>query len=106
MPNPDRALAPSAYLGGLMRKIVLLLLVATIAAAPADPASKGPVGPADYADEANWLCLPGRTDACASPDTVELGPDGYGAPGVTQDAPDPPADCFHLYPTAPRTPRF
>ena len=68
-----------------MKRAALLLLVATIAAAPADPAS-GPVGPADYADEANWLCLPGRTDACASPDTVELRPDGYGAPVVTRAA--------------------
>ena len=89
-----------------MRKIVLLLVVATIAAAPADPASKGPAGPADYADEANWLCLPGRTDACASPDTVELNPDGYGAPVVTQAAADPPADCFYLYPTVSRDAGF
>lgn len=89
-----------------MRKIVLLLLVATIAAAPADPASKGPSGPADYADDANWLCLPGRSDACASPDTVELNPDGYGAPVVTQAAADPPADCFYLYPTVSRDAGF
>ena len=87
-----------------MRKIALLLLVATIAAAPADPASDGPTGPADYANQANWLCLPGRTDACASPDTVELGPNGYGAPVVTQAAADPPADCFYLYPTVSRDP--
>jgi hypothetical protein len=89
-----------------MRKIVLLLLVATIAAAPADPASRGPIGPADYANEANWLCLPGRTDACASPDTVELNPDGYGAPVVTRAAADPPADCFYLYPTVSRDAGF
>ncbi len=88
-----------------MKRAALLLLVATIAAAPADPAS-GPVGPADYADEANWLCLPGRTDACASPDTVELRPDGYGAPVVTRAAANPPADCFYLYPTVSRDPGF
>ncbi len=89
-----------------MRKAALLLLVATIAAAPADPESKGPVGPADYSIEANWLCLPGRTDACASPDTVELGPNGYGAPVVTRVAADPPADCFYLYPTVSRDAGF
>lgn len=88
-----------------MRKAALLLLVATIAAAPADPAS-GPDGPADYADEANWLCLPGRDDACASPDTVALGPDGYGEPIVTRAAANPPADCFYLYPTVSRDPGF
>ena len=88
-----------------MRKAALLLLVATIAAAPADPAN-GPAGPADYADEANWLCLPGREDACASPDTVALGPDGYGAPIVTRAAANPPADCFYLYPTVSRDPGF
>ncbi len=89
-----------------MRKIALLLLVATIAAAPADPASSGPSGPADYADQANWLCLPGRTDACASPDTVELGPNGYGAEIVTRPAAEPAADCFYLYPTVSRDPGF
>ena len=89
-----------------MRKAALLLLVATIAAAPADPASDGPVGAADYAIEANWLCLPGRTDACASPDTVALGPNGYGAPIVTQAAVNPPADCFYLYPTVSRDAGF
>ena len=89
-----------------MRKFTLLLLVATVAAAPADPASDGPAGPADYADGANWLCLPGRTDACASPDTVLLGPEGYGAPVVTRAAANPPADCFYLYPTVSRDPGF
>lgn len=88
-----------------MRKAALLLLVATIAAAPADPAS-GPDGPADYADEANWLCLPGREDACASPDTVALGPNGYGDRIVTRAAANPPADCFYLYPTVSRDPGF
>jgi hypothetical protein len=89
-----------------MRKIALLLLVATVAAAPADPDSNGPAGPADYSDEANWLCLPGRTDACASPDTVELGPNGYGAPIVTEAAANPTADCFYIYPTVSRDPGF
>lgn len=89
-----------------MRKFTLLLLVATIAAAPADPASEGPAGPADYGDAANWLCLPGRTDACASPDTVELRPDGYGAPVVTRAAADPPVDCFYIYPTVSRDAGF
>ncbi len=89
-----------------MRKFTLLLLVATIAAAPADPASKGPAGAADYSDDANWLCLPGRTDACASPDTVELTPAGYGAPIMTRPAANPPADCFYLYPTVSRDPGF
>jgi hypothetical protein len=89
-----------------MRKFTLLLVVATIAAAPADPASDGPTGPADYADQANWLCLPGRADACVSPDTVELGPNGFGAPVVTPAAADPSADCFYIYPTVSRDPGF
>lgn len=101
-----RGNARAVHLGGPMRKAALLLLVATIAAAPADPESKGPSGPADYSNEANWLCLPGRTDACASPDTVELGPNGYGAPVVTRAAANPPADCFYLYPTVSRDAGF
>lgn len=89
-----------------MRKVALLLLVATIAAAPADPEANGPAGPADYSDAANWMCLPGRDDACASPDTVELGPNGYGAPVVTHAAANAPVDCFYLYPTVSRDAGF
>ncbi|MEA3011743.1 MAG: hypothetical protein QOD42_288 [Sphingomonadales bacterium] len=99
-----------------MTKTILLLLV-LCAAAPGHPkqsapAAPGPVSaasaavppaPADYADGANWLCLPGRDDACSRPlPTTILGPNGYGAAIPHAVAAAPPADCFYVYPTVSR----
>lgn len=66
------------------------------------PAAEAPA-PVDYASAANWVCLPGRQDACGAPQpTADLTPAGYGP--VTQSAPaaDPPIDCFYVYPTISR----
>jgi hypothetical protein len=72
------------------------------AAAPS-PAPTAATAPADYADGANWLCLPGRADACSSPlPTTTLGPNGYGAAVGHAAAANPPADCFYVYPTVSR----
>jgi hypothetical protein len=95
-----------------MKKTILLLLVLCGAApghsqqaAPPAPAP-GPAAataPADYADGANWLCLPGRDDACSRPlPTTTLGPAGYGAAIPHAAAANPPADCFYVYPTVSR----
>jgi hypothetical protein len=71
--------------------------------APASPSV--PSGPADYADGANWLCLPGRDDACSRPlPTTILGPNGYGAAVRHAAAANPPVDCFYVYPTVSRDP--
>jgi hypothetical protein len=98
-----------------MKKAVLLLLVLCGAApghikqsAPSAPAPAPAAAPApatDYSAGANWLCLPGRDDACARPlPTTLLGPDGYGAAVPHAVAADPPADCFYVYPTVSRDP--
>lgn len=61
------------------------------------------VAPADYAAPANWLCLPGRADACANPlPTVALNANGYGSVGRSVPAENPPFDCFYVYPTISR----
>lgn len=62
--------------------IPLLLAAATVVG----PASAAPAlaAPADYRQPANWLCRPGRQDACAE------GP---------LPASPPQADCFYVYPT-------
>ena len=56
---------------------------------------------AHYKDAANWLCLPGRLDACgADLDATELHADGTRV--VVRDNPAPAAesiDCFYVYPT-------
>ncbi|MFN3389857.1 MAG: DUF3089 domain-containing protein [Allosphingosinicella sp.] len=59
----------------------------------------------DYADPANWLCLPGRDDACGKPlPTTALNPNGYGSNGLATPAADPAVDCFYVYPTVSRDP--
>lgn len=54
----------------------------------------------DYADDSNWLCKPGRIDACASDQSVSvIGPDGFeGVEPLVPDS-DRPFDCFYVYPT-------
>ncbi|HEX3406363.1 MAG TPA: DUF3089 domain-containing protein, partial [Caulobacteraceae bacterium] len=59
----------------------------------------------DYADQANWLCWPGRDDACAADLTATV----VEADGATQIEkfqadPDAPIDCFYVYPTVSRDP--
>jgi len=86
----------------LAAALVLALLPTPVLAQEAAPASAAP----DYADQATWLCLPGRADdACARPlATADLNPEGYGP--VSEDAPavDPPIDCFYIYPTVSHDP--
>ena len=73
----------------------LLLSVAAAAAQPqAAPAA------VDYNLSKNWLCLPGRKDVCSTPlPTTALNASGYGSTGVSRVAPNPPVDCFYVYPT-------
>ena len=57
----------------------------------------------DYRQDFHWLCLPGRPDPCSSPlPTTALNPNGYGSVGRSSPAPDPPVDCFYVYPTVSR----
>ena len=57
----------------------------------------------DYAQEANWLCLPGREDPCGKPlPTTALNPNGFGSVGQSLPARNPPIDCFYVYPTVSR----
>jgi hypothetical protein len=58
-----------------------------------------------YADDAHWLCKPGRDDACS----VDLDATVVNADGSTEverqdPAEDPPIDCFYVYPTTSRDP--
>jgi len=54
----------------------------------------------DYSKDANWLCLPGRSDTCSTPlATTALNPNGYGSTGRNPVAKDAKIDCFYVYPT-------
>lgn len=78
----------------------LSFAVALLAATPAAAQTPAPV---DYTSNTSWLCLPGRSDICASPlATVDVNPAGYGARTTSTAAKAPPIDCFYVYPTVSR----
>lgn len=57
--------------------------------------------PIDYRDDANWLCRPGRSDACIPDATRTLvAHDRTMTREAIARAPAPKADCFYVYPTA------
>ncbi|HEX8389668.1 MAG TPA: DUF3089 domain-containing protein [Sphingomonas sp.] len=72
--------------------IVTALMLAAQAAGTAAP---------DYAQDANWLCRPGRADACAAPQDATLVAGGKARPRVERfrAAKAPQFDCFYVYPT-------
>lgn len=58
------------------------------------------VPPNDYAPGQNWLCRPGRRDACTIPrDATAVSADGTMAAQPFTAAINPEADCFYVYPT-------
>ena len=76
----------------------LLTAALVLSAAPVQ-AQTAPT-PNDYSDEKNWLCRPGRQDACA----VDLAATVVAADGTTTaepwtPEPNAPIDCFYVYPT-------
>jgi Protein of unknown function (DUF3089) len=71
----------------------------TSATQPGAAAAAAPA-PADYSLEANWLCRPGRADACAQDETATvLTADGRMAREAFTPRVDPAIDCFYVYPT-------
>ena len=75
------------------------LLIAGLLAAPV--AAQTPYTAPDYSQDANWLCRPGRADACGG----DIGVTAVAANGRTTVMPNIPADaaapidCFYVYPT-------
>ena len=72
----------------------LVFVLALAASASAQTAKN------DYSDPRNWLCLPGRQDACAVDQTATIVA-GDGKLSRETWKPDPAAliDCFYVYPT-------
>src|SRR5690606_5642018 len=59
----------------------------------------------DYTKETNWLCRPGRHDACDIDMTAtSIAPDGTLSKIAWSRAADAPYDCFYVYPTASQDP--
>lgn len=68
-----------------------LLLAAAAAATPVAN---------DYGLDQNWLCRPGRRDACTiSRDVTQISADGELTVDSFESAAAPEADCFYVYPT-------
>jgi hypothetical protein len=92
-PHPGfmrRALAPTCLLG------CCGLAPLPTAAAPAA---------IDYARPTNWLCRPGRDDACSQPLTsTVVSPDGTRVRKTYSPDPAAPIDCFYVYPTVSQEP--
>ena len=75
--------------------------------APSQPPAPPPasVQPNDYSDKANWLCWPGRDDACASDLTATVvNADGSTSIESFEADPKAPIDCFYDYPTVSHDP--
>ncbi len=61
--------------------------------------------PNDYTDMNNWLCRPGRQDACALDlATTIVGPSGVTTIEPWSADPNAPIDCFYVYPTVSNDP--
>jgi hypothetical protein len=70
------------------------------ASACAQPAPTAPPAPNDYTQDANWLCRPGRADACAVDQTATvIQADGKTSLEPFKADPNAPIDCFYVYPT-------
>ncbi|MCB1692270.1 MAG: DUF3089 domain-containing protein [Pseudomonadales bacterium] len=70
---------------------------------PGDTGQVVPPEPAanDYSTPGTWLCLPGRRDFCDVDLTTTLvAADGKTSVESFERNPDPPIDCFYVYPTA------
>src|SRR5580704_5753952 len=71
------------------------------AAAPAPAAADAPPALNDYGVKANWLCWPGRADACETDlTTTVVKADGSTHVEAFKADPKAPIDCFFFYDTA------
>ena len=96
-----------------MRRLLAMGFVAALGLAgwaqaqTAAPAASAPGMPApnDYGNKANWLCLPGRADACANDNTTTVvKADGSTSVETWKADPKAPIDCFYVYPTVSNDP--
>lgn len=86
-----------------MRGLLLAALLAlplSVLSTPVAAQAPPPYTAPDYTRDANWLCRPGRADAC----TADIGVTSIAANGtatvVKAPTVTPPAiDCFYVYPT-------
>ena len=86
-----------------MKRIALAAAMLATPSLAQTPASPSPTP--DYAQDASWLCRPGRDDACAADQDLTVVP-ANGRPTVERFKPAtaPAFDCFYVYPTVSHDP--
>ena len=86
--------------------LTAVLLAGAANAQPAAATAAPPAfAPNDYGDKANWLCWPGRDDACASDlTTTVVQADSSTSTEPFQADANAPIDCFYVYPTVSHDP--
>jgi hypothetical protein len=93
--------------------LMLSVLVACSSAPTAPPPAAAPVAAAppaapaknDYGKPETWLCRPGRQAACATDQaSTVVAADGKLKRETWKANPNPPIDCFYVYPTVSRDP--
>ena len=79
-----------------MRALLVALLIGTPVAVPA-----AEYAAPDYTQDANWLCRPGRADACGGDiAATSIAANGKATPVLTPTTRmAPQIDCFYVYPT-------
>ncbi len=85
-----------------MSRISLAALSATAALFAFGPAQAQDAAPPanDYSKTENWLCWPGRADACAGDNSATvIKADGTATKETWSADPKAPIDCFYVYPT-------
>lgn len=77
-----------------------VLTFSTAAIAQSEPPTPAAQPRNDYGKPESWLCRPGRKDSCAADlSTTVVGADGKLARETFTANPNPPVDCFYVYPT-------
>jgi hypothetical protein len=80
-------------------RIPTLLALAALTFLPFSAEAQAPA-PSDYSDGADWLCRPGRADACAIDlTTTVVRADGSTTRETYSQSSSAPIDCFYVYPT-------
>ena len=82
-----------------------MLFTTLVLAGAASLAQPAGYTPPDYDAAENWLCRPGREDACTIDlDTTIIHADGTTEIETYEAADDPAVDCFYVYPTVSNDP--
>src|SRR5580704_17912890 len=85
----------------MVRRFVIgLMMIASVATACASQEAPKAAAKNDYGNGENWLCRPGRTDACAADlSTTVISADGKMTRENFEANPNAPIVCFYVYPT-------